>query len=228
MPTIPTGEMERELRKRYLRFISGLSMDSKNLTERLQHFERDQLDLIEHMGGRTAMLGALTGFPVPKLLDLSPWRGTVYNEMQTTAIQAGIIAGYSSVDTAKQMFRAGMDKSYRKLERLARTETTNAYWQNAFRSVADLPALVMLWGSEDGPRTCAWCRERDGFVMDSPTLRDHPNGRCTPIPTLRSRVQYRGSISADGAIYHDRAWQRSQDARFINQPSPLQSVAVTL
>lgn len=207
------------MRKRYLRFISGLSMDSKNLSERLRDFEAAQLDLIERMGGRTAALGALGDFPAPKSLDLSPWQGTVYNEMQTTAIQAGIIAGSSSKEAAQQMFRAGMDKSYRKLERLARTETTNAYWKNAWGSIADLPALVMVWGSEDGPRTCAWCRERDGLVMDGPGLRDHPNGRCTPIPTLRSDVQYRGSISIDGRIYHDRSWKKTQDARVTSQPT---------
>lgn len=210
MPTIPTGQMERELRKLYLRFISGLTMDSKNLDQRLRDFEASQLDVMERMGGRTAAMGALAGFPVPKRLDLSPWQGTVYNDMQTTAIQAGIIAGANSRDAARQMFRAGMDKSYRRLERLARTETTNAYWKNSFDSIKDLPALVMVWGSEDGPRTCAWCRERDGLVMDSANLRDHPNGRCTPIPKLRSQVDYRGSISPDGSIYQDPAWGKSK------------------
>lgn len=216
MPTIPTGELEREMRKRYLRFISGLSMDAKNLDQKLRDFEAAQMALIERLGGRTAMLGALGDFPAPKSLDLSPYAGTVYDEMQTTAIRAGIIAGSSSREAAQAMFRAGMDKSYRKLERLARTETVQAYWKNAWGSIADLPALVMLWGSEDGPRTCQWCKERDGLVMDGPGLRDHPNGRCTPIPTLRSQVQYRGSISQDGQIYHDPAWKKPQ----LIQPAP--------
>lgn len=206
MPTIPTGELERELRKLYLRFVYGLAFDSGNLQDKTASFQRRAIELIERMGGRVAMLGALGDFPAPRSLDLSPWAGTFYDEAQQAAIQAGIVAGINSREAARAMFRVGLDKSYRRLERLARTETTNAYWKNAFDSVADLPALVMVWGSEDGPRTCAWCRERDGLVMDSPLLRDHPNGRCTPIPTLRSQVKYRGSISADNQIYWDPAW----------------------
>lgn len=228
MPTIPTGELERELRKLYLKFVFGLSLDSTNLPEKLADFERRAFLLIERMGGRVSMLGALADFPAPKYLDLSPWLGTVYNEMQTVAIQAGIIAGSSSKEAAQAMFQAGLGKVYHKVERLARTETTNAYWKNAWGSIADLPLLVMVWGSEDGPRTCQWCRERDGLVMDGPDLRDHPNGRCTPIPTLRSQVNYRGSVSVDGSMYYDSAWKRTQDERFQVQPAPLRDVAVAL
>lgn len=206
MPTIPTGELERELRKLYLSYVYGLAFDSTNLQARTASFQRKAIELIERLGGNVARLGALGDFPAPRSLDLSPWAGTFYVEAQQAAIQAGITVGINSREVARAMFRAGLDKSFRRLERLARTETTNAYWKNAFDSVADLPALVMLWGSEDGPRTCAWCRERDGLVMDSASLRDHPNGRCTPIPTLRSRVQYRGSISPDNQIYWDPTW----------------------
>lgn len=212
MPTIPTGQMERELRALYLRWLSGVSMDSKNLTEKIATFEAQSKDLIERLGGRTAALGALADFPAPKLLDLSPHVGTIYSDMQQAAIQAGILAGMQSTDVARAMFNAGMDKSFNRLNRLARTETVSAYWKNAWGSIADLPALVMVWGSEDGPRTCAWCRERDGLVMTSSDLRDHPNGRCTPIPTLRSQVQYRGSISPDGSIFNDPDWAKPKVA----------------
>lgn len=87
----------------------------------------------------------------------------------------------------------------------------------------------MVWGSEDGPRTCAWCRERDGLVMDSPNLRDHPNGRCTPIPTLRSRVEYRGSISPDNQIYFDPNWNKATPSRNVTpQPTPAETVDVVI
>lgn len=225
MPTIPTGQMERELRALYLRWLSGVSMDSKNLTEKIATFEAQSKDLIERLGGRTAALGALADFPAPKLLDLSPHVGTIYSDMQQAAIQAGILAGMQSTDVARAMFNAGMDKSFNRLNRLARTETVSAYWKNAWGSVADLPALVMVWGSEDGPRTCAWCRERDGLVMTSSDLRDHPNGRCTPIPTLRSQVQYRGSISPDGSIFNDPAWNKPKTS---SKPTPVQETKVDL
>lgn len=226
MPTIPTGEMEAELKKLYLRWVMGLDMDDSNVTGRIDDFRRSSEALIAKMGGRVASLGALADFPTPKLLELSPYAGKIYQGMQTAAIQAGILTGISSKEAARGMFRAGMDKSYRQLERLARTETTNAYWKNAFDSVADLPAIVMLWGSEDSKRTCEWCRERDGLVMDSPNLRDHPNGRCTPIPTLRSMVDYRGSISPDGQIYHDADWNKPKVV--AAQPSKAETVEVEL
>lgn len=216
MPTIPTGQMERELRKLYLQWLTGLSYDSKDLPAKLASFEARSQELIERLGGRTAALGALADFPVPKRLDLSPHIGTIYSDMQQAAIQAGIVAGLQSTDVARQMFSAGMDKSFNRLNRLARTETTNAYWKNAFDSIADLPALVMVWGSEDGKRTCPWCRERDGLVMASSELRDHPNGRCTPIPTLRSQVKYRGSVDRDGSMFHDPAWD---ERKTVNQPT---------
>lgn len=208
MPTIPTGRMERELRKLYLQWLRGVSLDSSNLPQKIALFERQSTELIEGLGGYAASLGALADFPAPKRLDLSPRVGTIYSDMHQAAIQAGMIAGFQSTDVARQMFRAGMDKSFNRLNRLARTETVSAYWKNAWDSIADLPDLVMIWGSEDGPRTCAWCRERDGLVMDSPSLRDHPNGRCTPIPTLRSQVKYRGSIDGNGRIYYDDRWDK--------------------
>lgn len=211
MPTIPTNQMERELRALYLRWLAGLSVDTPNMSAKVDDFQKRSQALIERLGGQTASLGALADFPVPKLLDLDPVVGTIYSDMKQAAIQAGIAAGLQSTDVARQMFSLGMDKSFNRLNRLARTETTRAYWKNAWDSIADLPLLVMVWGSEDGPRTCAWCKERDGLLMDSSNLRDHPNGRCTPIPTLRSLVEYKGSISADGQIYWDEGWRTPTD-----------------
>lgn len=212
MPTIPTGELERKLRAMYLSFLYNLSFDSSNLTEKVASFEARAKDLIAREGGRVAMLGALADFPVPRLLDLSPYAGTFYNETIQAAIQAGMVAGLNATDVAQQMFRAGMDKSFRRLNMLARTETVHAYWKNAFNSIADLPDLVMIWGAEHGPRTCQWCLERDGMVLDSPDIRDHPHGRCTPIPTLKSRVNYRGSVSRDGTMYWDPSWDKEGTA----------------
>lgn len=206
MGTVPTGEMERELRKLYLRWVSGLTIDSSDLPGKINTFQAQSEALISRLGGRTAALGALGDFPAPRLLELSPHAGTVYNQMQQAVIQAGIMAGISSKEAAQAIFRSGMDKSYRRLERLARTETTSAYWKNSWDSIADLPALVMVWSSERGPRTCQWCDARDGLVVDDPNIRDHPNGRCTLIPTLRSQVKYKGTLQPDGSVTMDPRW----------------------
>lgn len=216
MPTVPTGKMEKELRKFYFRWVRGLAFDSSDIDEKLQTFIQQSSKLIEELGGRAAALGALADFPAPELLQLSPYAGKVYDQVQQTVIQASIYAGLNSRDAAQALFRAGMDKSYRRLERLARTETVSAYWKNAWDSVADLPDLVMVWGAEDGPRTCPWCRERDGLVMESPELRDHPNGRCTPIPTIRKQVNYTGSVRRDGSIYFDDNWEKQKVISVFN------------
>jgi hypothetical protein len=215
MPTIPTGSLERELKKLYLRWVNGLAFDSRDLQDKIVDFTLRAQRLIEREGGQVASLGALADFPVPKTLELSPYIGTIYKEMQQAAISASITAGLNSREAARAMFKAGMDKSYRKLERLARTETTNAYWKNAFGSIEELPALVMVWGSEESKRTCEWCLARDGLVIADSNIRDHPNGRCTPIPTLRSRVNYKGTLQPDGSVTMDPEWadQKARNAR---------------
>lgn len=212
MGTVPTGNMERELRKLYLQWLMNLPQQT-DIPAYIALFEEQSRELIGRMGGRAASLGAFADFPASKYLDLSPVAGVVYREMEQAAIQAGLIAGLGSQDVAAQMFRLGMDKSFNRLRRLARTETTSAYWKNSFDSVADLPAIVLVWSSETSPRTCEWCLSRDGLVVDNPNIRDHPNGRCTLIPTLRSQVKYRGTLRPDGTIYQDPAWGGSGVAK---------------
>lgn len=206
MSTIPTGKMERDLRALYLKWVAGLDYDDDNMAAAVSVFERQANALIASAGGNIARMGAMAGFPAPRLLSLDPHINTVYNAMEQAAVAAGIASGLNSRMQAQAMFRAGMDQSYRRLELIARTETVRAYWANAWGSIADLPDLVMVWGAEIGPRTCLWCKERDGLVIESDSLRDHPNGRCTPIPTLRTLVEYKGSVRADGTIYRDPDW----------------------
>lgn len=212
MGTVPTGRMERELRALYLRWLAGLP-NAQDLTAYIALFEAQSRALIANLGGRAASLGALADFPAARYLELSPVAGVVYNQMEQAAIQAGLMAGLATRDTARQLLLAGLDKSFNRLKRLARTETTNAYWQNTFRSTEKFPNLVLVWSSETTPRTCDWCRSRDGLVVDDPNIRDHPNGRCTLIPTLRSQVRYRGTLRADGSVYMDPAWGGSGVAK---------------
>ncbi|QKY80305.1 MuF-like minor capsid protein [Microbacterium phage Mercedes] len=212
MATVPTGRMERELRKLYLQWLMGLPA-AQDLPAYIALFEQQSRELIGRMGGRVASLGALGDFPASKYLELSPVAGVIYNGMEQAAIQAGLIAGLGSVDVAKQMFRLGLDKSFNRLRRLARTETTNAYWKNTWDSTAGLPGIILVWSSETGPRTCDWCRSRDGLVVEDPNIRDHPNGRCTLVPKTRSLIKYRGTLQADGSVYMDPRWGGSGVAK---------------
>ena len=207
MPTIPTGHMERELKRLYLQWVHQLPQNEDNLHNYVEKFRKSSIKLVDKMGGDIARLGVPADFPAPKTLDLSLRTGTIYQDMELAAIQAQIGTGLNPQDTARALQRAGVDKSYRRLERLARTETVSAYWKNSWDSIEGL-GLVMVWGAENGPRTCQWCLERDGLVMESSDLRDHPNGRCTPLPTHPSQVEYRGSVRADGQIYQDPAWSK--------------------
>jgi hypothetical protein len=198
MATVPTGLLERELRKQYLRWLAGLPKQ-QDVAGYVDEFQRDSSRVIETLGGQAASLGALGDFPTPKLLPLSPRAGVIYSDMKQAAIQASIAAGLNAKDAARAMLRAGLDTNYKKLERLARTETVSAYWKNTWDSVDGL-GLVMVWSAEEGPRTCDYCLSKDGMVVEERTIRDHPNGRCTLVPMLPSRVKYKGTVQPDGTV----------------------------
>lgn len=201
MATVPTNRMERELRALYLRWLAGLP-SHPDLTAYISQFQAQSTALISKLGGQVASLGALADFPVPKTLTLSPVAGVVYDQMKQAAISASITAGINSKVAARQMLHAGLGKSYNRLERLARTETVSAYWKNQWDSTLGL-GLVMVWGAEQGKRTCDYCLSRDGLVVEDGNVRDHPNGRCTLIPTLLSQLKYKGTLQPDGRITMD-------------------------
>lgn len=205
MGTVPTNRLERELRKLYLQWLAGVPSHQDDLADYLDVFESKSKALISRLGGQAASLGAIADFPVPKTLELSPTAGVIYDEMKQAAIKASIQAGLNAKDTARQILNAGLDTNYKKLERLARTETVSAYWKNGWDSVESLD-LVMVWSAEIGPRTCDYCLVRDGLVVEDPDIRDHPNGRCTLVATLPSRVDYKGTLMADGSIVQDPAF----------------------
>ncbi len=208
MATVPTGKLERELRKLYLQWVMGLPQHENDLAAYINTFRVRSEALIAKLGGDVARLGVyLADFPAPRELVLSPVAGVIYDQMQQVAISAGIMSGLNANDVARAMLRAGLDKSFNRLKRLARTETVSAYWKNQWDSTAGLD-LVMVWSAETGPRTCDYCLDRDGLVVDDPNIRDHPNGRCTLVPTVPWRVAYRGTLQADGSVYMDPRWQQ--------------------
>ena len=205
MGTVPTGKMERELRKLYLQWLSNIQDHEDDLPAYINEFQKASLELIESMGGEVARLGAYGDFPAPKLLDLSPHVGTIYSDMELAAIRAGIAMGQNATATARAMYKAGMGKSFNRLNRLARTETVRAYWKNQWDSTEGL-GLVMLWSVERSNRTCDICHSYDGLVVADQSIRDHPNGRCTLIPTLVEEVEYKGTLQADGSVVYDKNW----------------------
>lgn len=205
MGTVPTGKMERELRKLYLQWLSNIQDHEDDLPAYIKEFQKASMELIESMGGEVARLGAYGDFPAPKLLDLSPHVGTIYSDMELAAIRAGIAMGQNATTTAQAMYKAGFGKSFNRLNRLARTETVRAYWKNQWDSTDGL-GLVMLWSVERSNRTCDICHSYDGLVVADQSIRDHPNGRCTLIPTLVEEVKYKGTLQADGSVVHDKNW----------------------
>lgn len=224
MGTVPTGQLERELRKLYLQWLAGMPTEPLMIPSYIEEFRLSSTALIESLGGQTARLGAYLGFPAPQNITLSPVAGVIYDQMQQAAIQAGIMSGLSSTDVARQMFNAGLDKSFRRLNRLARTETVSAYWKNQWDSTVHLPDIVLLWGSEESKRTCDYCLSRDGLVVEDSSIRDHPNGRCTLIPTHRLAVQYKGTLRADGSVWMDPKWGRPK-APIPTQPDKPRAAA---
>ncbi|QNL30959.1 capsid maturation protease [Microbacterium phage GaeCeo] len=216
-PAVPTSRLERELRKLYLRWLSGLPAHERDLTSYIETFRVQSEALIRRMGGDIARLGVyLADFPAPRELELSPYAGKIYDEMQTAAIRAGIMTGLNATDVARAMLVAGLDKSFHKLNRLARTETVSAYWKNQWDSTRGL-GLVLVWSAEIGKRTCDYCLDRDGLVVEDPNIRDHPNGRCTLVPTLPSRVQYKGTLQPDGSVTMDPRWQDPSYIDFLGR-----------
>lgn len=191
MATVPTSGLEQELRSLYLLWVRGLPEHEGDIDAYLEQFRKDSTRLINKRGGQIARLGVSSGFPAPKELSLDTAIGNIIEDMKQAAITAGIAAGTNAREIGAAMFKAGMDGSYYELERLARTEVVQAYWENQWAEAKDLD-LVMLWGAENGPRTCPWCISKEGLLVEDDTIRDHPNGRCTLIPTLPQEVPVRG------------------------------------
>lgn len=224
MGTVPTGKLERELRKLYVSWVSGLSAHEDDMDAYIESFRIRSTALITQLGGDIARLGSyFADFPAPKELELSPYAGKIYDEMQLAAVRAGVASGLQATDMARAMLRAGLERSFHKLNRLARTETVSAYWKNQWDSTRGLD-LVLLWSVEMGPRTCEWCKERDGLVVEYQTIRDHPNGRCTLLPTLPQNVKYKGSLDSEGNIFWDPGFERrmkrmQEGTQRVSQPS---------
>lgn len=191
MGTVPTSYVEDALRAYFLRWLEGLQdVPDEDLEAYLIEFEQQSAKIINTQGTKVARRGSLAGFPNPKVIPLDVETKSMYSDMHKLAVKAGIGAGLQSTDVARQMFKQGMEGRFSDLNRFARTETTNAYWQHQWNQVEDLD-MVMVWSPESSSRTCPSCLAKDGLVVRDKTLRDHPNGRCTLLPKLPNHVPLR-------------------------------------
>lgn len=206
MGTVPTDRMEDELRAYYLDWAEHIvplySDDPDKLMFSFGMFKAHSQKIIKKRGGKAARAGVAADFPAPKELALSPHADTVYNDMSQTIIYAGLYTGVNARETAAALFHAELDPKFSNLERLARTETVSAYWKNQWDEAEDLD-LIMVWSPEHGSRTCDVCLGREGLVVKSKTIRDHPNGRCTLLPTLPQDLDYKGTLLSDGSVTYD-------------------------
>lgn len=206
MGTVPTDRMEDELRAYYVLWAERIAElttgDRDDLMFRFEVFKDHSQEIIKKRGGKAARAGVAADFPAPKELELSTHTDTVYDELALAVIRAGLYTGVNARETATALFRAELDPKFSNLERLARTETVSAYWKNQWDEAEDLD-LIMVWSPEHGSRTCDVCLGRDGLVVKSKTIRDHPNGRCTLLPTLPQDLDYKGTLLSDGSVTYD-------------------------
>ena len=206
MGTVPTRYVEDALRAYYLAWLQGLStVTDSELSAYIMEFEAKATEIINREGTKVARRGADPGFPAPKVIPMDVDPSKIFDDVRRLAVQAGIGAGLQSKETARMMFKQGMQGKYWELERFARTETTNAYWQHQWRQVEDLD-LVLVWSAESSKRTCPYCLAKDGLLVKDKTLRDHPNGRCTLLPKLPDSVPLRGKT-------RDPMWTRNHKSK---------------
>ena len=186
-----TARLERKLRALYLRWVRSLP-GSADPAVSLQGFLKQAWSTILRYGGVTAFGGTAAGFPEPTDMPLDATWKHVVDAFTEAVLRGGWAVGVHSREIARRLRDAGIDRAYHKLERFARTETVWAHWQRQWADAEGLDDIVMVWGAERGPRTCPWCLAKDGLVVKDKTIRDHPNGRCTLIPTLKNKVPLRG------------------------------------
>lgn len=191
MRGVPTARLERKLRAQYLRWVKSLPA-SRDPYASLQEFLRAAQALIQRAGGEVAFEGTEAGFPAPQDIPLDSSWAHVVDAFKEAVLRGGWTAGIHSREIARSLRDAGIDQVYHKLERFARTETVRAHWQRQWADAEGLDDIVMVWGSENSGRTCAWCKAKDGLVVKDKSIRDHPNGRCTLVPTLKDQVPLRG------------------------------------
>lgn len=105
----------------------------------------------------------------------------------------GIVVGQNPRDAARDLMRRvgrALDGGITRAERIMRTEMLDAYRNaNTVVTVANADVVGEVeWYSAADERTCAscWAMHGERFPVGTPGPDDHPNGRCTFLPVVRS------------------------------------------
>lgn len=131
------------------------------------------------------LIGATrTGTPLRTLLEAL---GTETAETISSELIVGMALSENPRAVARRLREAFGDDLSRAL-RLSRTETLRAYRTatNQQYRINDQLVVGWRWLCAKQARTCAACLALDGRWFPNETIQqDHPNGRCTSVPSLR-------------------------------------------
>lgn len=211
--SVPTSDMETELRKLYMRFTSSIDENTADITDRVQAFNREAASIIKQHAEDVRP----EGFPAPSPITVSIDMSTVTGVLENALTSAGIAAGMNAREIARAMRGAGIAKTWTSLETLARTEVVQAYWRKSWESAGQYVrdgSMQMVWSAEQGPRTCPFCLAKNGMVVKDPTVVDHPRGRCTLIPRLTHTMD---PVNPP-ALSYQPDWLRGRDEVWDSSP----------
>lgn len=176
------------------------------------------IDAIENMVGLAG-----DGSPLRTLLQASyssGAQGMLDQLIRSTAL------GVNPQVTAQNMVRLGLSQSLNRMMTVARTEQLRVHRESS-RQQYQQSGVVENYrrlATRDS-RTCMACLMADGEVYElTETLREHPNGRCTTIPTVTGFAPVAWQKGPDWFMQQDQATQRKmlgngrynawQDGRF--------------
>lgn len=143
-------------------------------------FARLPADALEDIVGATAL-----DSPLRALLDaLGPEASAAVRD----ALIEALATGQGAAPVARRI-RKELGGNLVRALRIARTEILRAYRETTRRSYEQNDQLIdgWTWVCALTPRTCAACWAMHGtFHTPDEHLDDHPNGRCTAIPHLKT------------------------------------------
>lgn len=179
------------------------------------------------IGALTELIGYLQdGSPLRSLLD-----GLVGEAGQAVAdgLVQGLALGLNPRQVARNIRKALGGNMVRAL-RIARTEVLRSYRESTRRNYQANSELVKgwIWQSSRNERTCAACWSLHGSThsLDEP-MSDHPNGRCSQLPWVKSWEELGFSGLKESAPIEDgaTAFEKLTDGQQFNVLGPAKFTA---